>query len=354
MNKSRQPDDQGKRHGRFLRLEIIVWVIVSLFFLLIPKITRSDYYLDILILALMWASLAGAYNISGGYAGQFSLGHSAFMGIGAYTSTILAWKLGISPWLGMIPGALLAALTALFLGGVVFRLRGPFLGLATLAFGEVVQIIAVNWRSLTRGSEGIGIPFKPGFANFIFADKSSYYYIALCLCAGIMLITWLIARSRIGYHLIAVRENEDAARALGVYPTVVKIFALVLSAILTALGGTFYAQYILYIDPSSLISFDVSIQFPLIAVVGGVGTILGPLVGAGIVVPMAQILRSTFSGAMSGLDQALFGLILILVVFFIPRGLVPEFQKRIRSRHPQGPVAKFLERISLRRPSVRG
>jgi branched-chain amino acid transport system permease protein len=307
----------------------VLGALGAFFVLIIPKITSSDYYLDVLILVLLWAALAEAYNISGGYAGQFSLGHSAFMGIGAYTSSILMWKLGVSPWIGMIFGASLAASMALLLGGIVFRLRGPFLGLATLAFTEVVHIIAVNWRSLTRGSEGIGIPFKPSFANFVFAEKATYYYVAVGLCGGIMLTTWLVARSRMGYYLIAVRENQEAARALGINPTFVKLFALVLSAILTALGGTFYAQYILYVDPASLISFDVSMQFPLISVVGGLGTVVGPLIGAGIMVPMTQILRSTFSGAVSGLDLALYGLILLLVVLFMPQGLVSEIQNRM-------------------------
>jgi branched-chain amino acid transport system permease protein len=337
---------------RFQRLTVVLWAVAGIAILVLPSIVRSDYYLDILIQVLMWAALSSAYNISGGYAGQFSLGHSAFIGIGAYTSTIFFWKLGLSPWVGMLIGALLSGLAALLLGGVVFRLRGPFLGLATLAFGEVVQIIAINWRSLTKGAEGIGIPFKPAFANFVFVDKLTYYYIALGLWAGIALITWRIARSRIGYHLLAVRENQEAARALGINPTVVKIFALVLSAVLTALGGTFYAQYILYIDPSSLISFDVAIQFPLIAVVGGVGTIMGPLVGAAIMIPTALFLRSSLSGAMSGLDQAFFGLILLLVVLFLPQGLVPECRKRFKLQGGKGLFSAFLGRILTRRQSL--
>lgn len=320
--------------------QVLAWIAGIVAVLAIPQVISSDYYLDILIMILLWVSLAEAYNISGGYAGQFSLGHSAFMGLGAYTSTILFWKLGISPWIGMLPGAALAAVMALLLGGVCFRLRGPFLGLATLASTEVIHIIAVNWRSLTRGSEGIGIPFKPGFMNFIFEDKASYFYLAVILCGGTILITWLISRSRLGYYLIAVRENQEAARALGVNTTLMKMVALVISAVLTALGGTFYAQYILYIDPSSLISFDVSIQFPLIAVVGGVGTIFGPLIGAAIMVPLTQILRSTLSGTLSGLDLALYGLLLMLVVLFLPHGLIVEAQKRfqllqvfLRGRH---------------------
>lgn len=308
----------------------IVGILIIVILLLLPQVVSNPYYMDVLILIFLWGTLAEAYNISGGYGGQFSLGHSAFLALGAYCSTILFWKLGISPWLGVFAGVALAGASSLLIGSVTFRLRGPFLGLATLAFTEVTHIVAVNWRSVTRGSEGIGIPFKPSLANMIFSDKVGYYYLGLLLCSGTVLITWMIARSRLGHYLIATRENEDAARALGIYTTRIKITGLFISAALTAVGGTFYAQYILYIDPASLAGFDMSIQFPLIAVVGGLGTVLGPIVGAAIMIPLSQLLRSTISGAVSGLDLALYGLILMLVVLFLPHGIVVEAQALFR------------------------
>lgn len=316
--------------SRWLTRRKAAWGLSFLIILLLPLIISSNYYRDTLIMVLLWGGLAGAYNISGGLGGQFSLGHSAFLGIGAYSSTILFWRLGINPWIGMLVGVVLAGTMALLLGAVTLRLRGPFLGLSSLAFAEVTHIIAVNWRSLTRGSEGIGIPYQPGLANFVFADKAGYYYVGLVFCGATVLITWLISRSRLGYYLMACRENEDAARSLGINTTAVKIIGLLISAALTAIGGTFYAQYILYIDPSSLISFDVSIRFPLIAVVGGLGTVLGPVVGAAIMIPLAQVLRSTLSGAVSGLDLALYGLMLMLVVLFMPHGLLVEIRKRVK------------------------
>lgn len=321
---------KSKVTALLLNRRTVYWLLGILAALALPHVLANDYYIDMIIMVLMWAALAEAYNISGGYGGQFSLGHSAFLGIGAYTSTILFWKLGISPWFGMIPGALFAAVLALLLGGVTLRLRGPFLGLASLAFTEVTHIVAVNWRSMTRGSEGIGISFEPGLANMVFRTKAEYLYLAMLLAGGTVLITWLISRSRLGHYLIAVRENQDAARSLGVHTTRIKVAGLVISALLTAIGGTFYAQYILYIDPASLISFDMSVKFPLIAVVGGLGTVWGPVLGAAIMVPLSQILRSTLSGTMSGLDLALYGLLLILVVLFMPHGLLGEIQQRVR------------------------
>jgi branched-chain amino acid transport system permease protein len=321
---------KSKIASLLLSRRALFWLLALLAALALPHVIANDYYLDMIILILMWAALAEAYNISGGYGGQFSLGHSAFLGIGAYTSTILFWKLGISPWLGMIPGALFAAVVALLLGGVTLRLRGPFLGLASLAFTEVAHIVAVNWRSMTRGSEGIGVPYKPGLASMVFSTKAEYFYLVLVFAGGTVLITWLISRSRLGHYLVAVRENQEAARSLGVHTTKIKVTGLVISALLTAIGGTFYAQYILYIDPASLISFDVSIKFPLIAVVGGLGTVWGPVLGAAIMIPLSQVLRSTLSGSVSGLDLALYGLLLILVVLFMPQGLLVEIQQRVR------------------------
>lgn len=316
--------------GRRMERRILYWALGIVAVLLIPWVVKSDYYMDMLIMVLLWGALASAYNISGGYGGQFSLGHSAFLGIGAYASTLLFVNLGISPWFGMFAGAALAAVAALLLGGVSLRLRGPFLGLASMAFTLVVHIIAVNWRSITRGSEGIGIPYQPGFANLIFDNKASYFYLSLLLCGGVLLITWIISRSRLGYYLVACRENQEAAKALGINTTQIKILGLVISAALTALGGTFYAQYILYIDPVSVVAFDVSTQFPLIAVVGGLGTVFGPLLGAAVMVPLSSILRATISGAVSGLDLALYGLLLIVVVLFMPHGLIVEIGKRVR------------------------
>jgi branched-chain amino acid transport system permease protein len=311
---------------------VALWVVAIAALLVLPRIVTSAYHLDVLVKILLWGTLAGAYNISGGFGGQFSLGHSAFMALGAYASTILFWKLGVTPWLGMLLGVLIAASTAFLLGVITLRLRGAFFGLATLALTTVVRIIATYWRPLTRGSEGIAIPYRPGLANLVFADKAHYYYFGLVLCGGTALIAWLISRSRLGYYLVACREDEEAARALGVHTTKIKTLGLMISAALTALGGTFYAQYILYIDPASLASFDIAIHFPLLTVVGGVGTVGGPVLGAAIMIPLSEILRSELSGLVSGLDRVLYGLTLMLVVLFTPEGLLVEARKAYKRR----------------------
>jgi branched-chain amino acid transport system permease protein len=342
---------------RFLQRKPVLWIVGIVAALLLPQVVASNYHMDIVIKVLLWGTLAEAYNISGGYGGQFSLGHSAFLALGAYASSILFWRLGVTPWVGMLVGVAVASATALLLGVVTLRLRGAFFGLSTLAFTAVTRIMATYWRPLTRGSEGIAIPYQPGFLNLVFSEKSHYYYFGLALCAGTVLVTWLISQSRLGYYLLACREDQDAAQSLGVNTTVIKTLGLMISAALTALGGTFYAQYILYIDPESLASFDMAIQFPLITVVGGVGTVAGPVLGSAVMIPLSEILRSNLSGLVSGLDRLLYGLILMLAVLFMPDGLIVEAQKwykRLVSSRTAGGVVKGLWRRYKRFVSPKG
>ena len=285
---------------------------------LLPK-----YFLEILITILFWAYLGAAWNILGGYAGQFSFGHAAFFGIGAYTSTLLLLRAGVSPWLGMLAGAALAALFGLAVGFLSFRygLRGPYFSLVTLAFAEMLRIAAVNWKAV-GSSLGLVIPSR-GSAPlmFLFAGKLPYYYVILAMAAGAFAVTWAVARSRLGYALVAVRENEDAAEAAGLDTLAVKLAGMGVSSFLTALGGTFYAQYFAYIDPSLTFGVSVSIEGLLRAIVGGTGTVLGPLVGSFVLTPISELSRAALRGR-AGADVMLYGLVLILVVSFLPRGLM--------------------------------
>lgn len=316
------------------KIEKITWgqavgIIAIIAVLLLPLLVKNPYYLDTMITILLWAGLASAWNIAGGYAGQLSLGHSAFFGIGAYTSTVLFLQMSITPFLGLLLGSILAMLVAVGIGAICFRLRGPYFVLATLAFAEVAHIAAVNWRSVTRGTEGLQIPFDAGWANFAFASPKSYVYGALMYLLIVYIFIKYVESSPLGYHLIALREDEDAARSLGVSTFRAKLIAMGSSALFTAIGGTFYAQYIQYIDPESTLSWAISIQPALLTIVGGSGTTLGPILGAIIMVPLIQIIRVQLGGTYGGAHLAVYGAILIVVVLFLPHGLIASLNRRL-------------------------
>ena len=253
-----------------------------------------------------------------------SLCHNAFFAIGAYTSTILFVRYQVSPWLGLIAGGLIATLVGTLLGLICFRLRSHYFTLATLAFGEVISIVSLNWRSLTNGAIGIGLPIQPSLSNMVFQGKLPYLYIGLALFVGVTAVSYAIERSRLGYQLTAFRENEDAARALGVRTGRVRMVAMAISCFLAAVTGSFYAQYISYIEPFATFSLDFSVLLAMMAIIGGLGTVWGPVAGAFLVTPLQEFLQAKLGGTLQGLNLVVYGTVLILVVILLPQGIVPS------------------------------
>jgi len=298
-------------------------IAIALAALVVTPPFLPRYALEVLISILFFAYLGAAWNILGGYAGQFSFGHAAFFGIGAYTSTLLFLRAGLTPWIGMIAGGLLAAAFGLLAGYLSFRygLKGPYFSLVTLAFAEMLRVVAVNTKAV-GSSLGLVVPTaQPAAWQFLFAGKLPYYYVILAMALGALGITFAVERTRLGYALLAVRENEDAAEAAGVDALGMKLRAMALSSFLTALGGTFYAQYFAYIDPGITFGPGVSIQGLLPTIVGGAGTALGPLLGAFVLTPISEITRALLRGR-AGADVMLYGLVLMLVISFLPQGLM--------------------------------
>lgn len=298
----------------------------------VPLVVTNNYYLDSIIVCFFWGSMAAAWNLVGGYAGQLSLGHTAFFGIGAYASSILFARYALTPWLGLVVGAALAAVFAVFVGLVCFRLRGPFFALVTIAFAEVGLIVASSLRDLTKGTEGFNIPFRPAFENMLFRGKVGYFYLFLGYAVLLYVISRAVEESKLGYSLIAFREDEEAARMLGVPTVRVRLIALGASAALTAVGGTLYAQYYQFLDPASTFGINFSIQVALLTMVGGIGTAAGPFFGALLMTPLGQFFRAWLGGGAAGLYLALYGIALILVVLFLPNGIVPEVRRRLGGR----------------------
>ncbi|HWU38594.1 MAG TPA: branched-chain amino acid ABC transporter permease [Candidatus Acidoferrum sp.] len=284
---------------------------------------KDKFYLHLLIMMLFYAAVSSAWNIVGGFAGQLSLGHAAFFGIGAYTSTLLFIDLGISPWIGMLIGAVLATLVSGAIGYPSFRLRGPFFTLVTIAFAEVLRILTIYAHDFTKGSIGISVPFRPAVGNFIFRQLSAYAFVALAFLATAVLVSLWIEHSRLGYYLAALREDEDAAQALGIDTARYKLVAVLVSAFLTSLAGTFYAQYIFYIEPFQTFSLDFSVLLAMMAIIGGVGTVWGPVAGAFLVTPLQEVLQAKLGGSLQGLHLVIYGTVLIVVVILLPQGIVP-------------------------------
>ncbi len=287
----------------------------------LPVLPRNPFYEDLIVMIFFWGTLAAAWNLVGGFAGQISLGHTAFFGIGAYSSTLLWLRLGLTPWLGMFAGAGLAILVAVAIGYPCFRLRSHFFALATIAFAEVIRHIASYWRGLTEGGVGLLIPFRPGIGNFMFRGKIPYAYIALGLMLLIILVSYVIRSSRFGFYLISLREDQDAAESLGVNTSWCKLVALMISVLFTAIAGTFYAQYLLFIDPDTVFSLPLSIELALLTIIGGLGTVTGPIIGAFILTPLDVLLRGWLGGISAGLNFIVYGTVLVVAVIYFPRGI---------------------------------
>jgi branched-chain amino acid transport system permease protein len=307
-----------------------------------PVVVRDAFLLDSLILILLWGASAAAWNVAGGYAGQVSLGHAAFFGLGAYSAALLGTRWGVSPWIGLVVGAVLATAFGFILGFLSNRLRGPYFVLATIAFSQVLLIVASRWRGLTSGSEGIPVPFRPGFWTLGIADKRVWVYLVLVLAALLYLVQLYLERSRRGYQLAAVREDEDAALSLGVPARRLKVAAIAVSAALTAACGTLWAQYVGFVDPFYVFSVDLSVRFCLATILGGIGTPLGPFLGAALITILETSLRARFGGigaGLVGIYLIIYGVVLIVMVRFAPHGLGPWIGDRLRWRPRLGPTA---------------
>jgi branched-chain amino acid transport system permease protein len=282
----------------------------------------NRFWLNILVYTYLFAGLSVAWNIIAGYGGQFSLGHAVFFAVGAYMTARLFLVWDISPWLGFIPGAALCALIGPLIFWPTFRLKGSFFAIATLAFNEVGLVMANYLETLTGGPRGLQIPYQASLGNMIFAHPFAYAvlmfgFMALCLAIAV----W-VRRSRLGYYLLALREDEDAARAAGIDVASAKLRATAISAALSATGGALFVMYVRTIDPPTLFSLtDVGFKFALLALIGGIGTISGPVLGAFLIIPAESWLRAELGGGLPGMHLAILGALMLLAALFMRRGL---------------------------------
>jgi branched-chain amino acid transport system permease protein len=312
---------------------VLALYLLGMGVVLVPMLAAlgNPYWIGIVTTTYLMAGLAASWNIIGGIGGQFSLAHGVFFGIGAYVTARLYQLYGVSPWLTLLPGAVLAAAVAVLISWPTFRLRGPFFVIATMAFNQVAFVLANYCGAVTGGAQGVLIPFRAGWANMIFRERWVYAALMFGFVALVTLIVVGLRRSRLGYYLLAVREDEDSARASGINVLAVKLKGMALSAALTSCGGALFAMYLRFIDPPSLFSLlDVGLRFALLTLIGGIGTVAGPLLGAALVVPLGSWLQATLGGVWPGAHLIVLGVAMVLAARFMKHGIAGVIDVGVR------------------------
>jgi branched-chain amino acid transport system permease protein len=307
-----------KQKQTLIILGILTAALVAVYFM--PLIVFAKH---ILILTLFYAFLGTGWNLMCGYAGRLSLGHAAFVAVGAYTSILLFKEFSLTPWVGMLAGGVMAVIVMLLIAYPSFRfgLKGPYFTLASIAVAEIVHNLLIYGRDITGGSLGLSLPYVPtSMAQFQFDGKGEYYLVILGFWLVAMFLTIKMERTR--YYLEAIREDEDAAAALGISVNKNLIIAACISAFMVAIGGTFYGQYFRYIDPYSIAGFQLSLNMALVVVIGGSGTIFGPTIGAFLLIPMTELLRMSLGAQLPGLHLFLYGILLVVCVIYLPKGII--------------------------------
>jgi branched-chain amino acid transport system permease protein len=306
-----------------------LWQIAGFALLIgvIPQISTSGVVLNFVMMALYATLMAQAWNILGGFGGQFSFGHALFFGTGAYLQAIAQMQWGLNPWVAFVLAITAGSGVALFVGALSFRygLKGSYFALVTLAFAEVFRILATA-VSFTGGGVGLMVPLKPSFSNMQFASREGYLYLMLTLVILALLVTHWLKHSRFGAYLQAVRDNEDAARAIGVNPFRIKLTAIAISAAFMAAAGAFYVQVFQYIDPSISFGAHTSVEALVGAIVGGLGTVWGPVLGAFALHALADFTRNLF-GALPGISMVIYGIVLVVMVMFSSKGIAGWFKR---------------------------
>jgi len=311
------------------KLELPIAVFLILISASAFRLIGMDYAVYSLILVVLWAYLAQCWNICYGYAGLLSFGHAAFFGIGAYTATLLFLNYGVTPWIGMLVGGCAAALLSLIVGIPTVRLRGAYFALATIAIGEMTRLLALKLDFITNGALGLLLPPHLSPLEFYFKDVFHWFLVSLGMLVILLVISYKLERSSLGMAFRAIKNNETAAASLGIYPYKFKTIALALSAFFTGIGGVFYAQYIGYIRPDIVLVSTLSDEILIVCILGGAGTLLGPVVGSLIFITLRNVFLAYFGGGVIGSYLILYGTLIVLVIFFLPEGIYPYLRKTL-------------------------
>lgn len=305
--------------------KVLLALILAAAAIYLPNLASTDYVVQIFVVMLLYATWATAWNIIGGYAGQLALGNGLYIGIGAYVTAVCFKYLNMSPWLGMMVAGLIAGVLSTIISFPCFKLHGIYYALSTACFLQVGRMILIEEDTIlgfkTGAAIGMKLPWYGTFIDMQFASKSGYYYVALGLLAFCLLVSWFITKSRMGYYLQAINTNQMAASSLGVNVMKYKLYAQFITSFLTAMGGGVYCMLLQFVEPNTVLAYQLSTTIVLLVVVGGRGTLWGPVVGAFMMVPIDQVLRAKLGGSIAGLSTVIYGVILMLVVMFLPEGV---------------------------------
>ena len=322
------------------------WIAGAALVLALPLVVRNPFFLHLCIMVLMWTLLGAAWNVLGGFAGQVSFGHAALFGVGSYVTIILYLKAGVAPWWGIPLAGVAAAVVSLPLGLICFRLRGPYFSLSTLAVAEIVRLVALNWEAVTNGPEGFLITHLPPVTLLghpvDWEAKEPFYLAVAVLALGAVAVTAWLERSRLGAFLVAIRENEDAAEAVGIDTVRAKVTTLAISAFLAGAGGGFYAFYFRYVDPDAVLPITLSMEMVFLAVVGGLGTVVGPFIGAIFLTTLGESMRARFQVG----HLIFYGLFMMIVIRYMPEGIWGRLRRVLRRRAPAAQAAGGLDGVA--------
>lgn len=312
-----------------LRLPIILIIFTVLIAFIVPFF--ADIYIySVITTILIWIMMGQAWNLLSGFTGQISFGHAMFLGVGAYTSMLLVNNSNLDMSLSIILGGLLAGLLSIPIGLLIFRLRGPYFALGTLAFAEIMLIVARNLKSVTNGGEGIMLATTPKIFGMAISSKEEYFFVALILAAVITYFCYHLMRTKTGYTFIAIRENQDAAESMGINSTKAKSLALFISSFLAGVGGAFYGLYNKFIDPDMTFTVTMSVEMIFVTIAGGIGTVLGPVIGSTILISLQEYLKSApVFEVYSSLYLVVYGLLIMVIIVYLPGGIVDGVKKII-------------------------
>src|SRR5512133_2653767 len=344
-------------------LPILLFAVVLVLLALFPSFVKKPYVLHMGVMLFLAIIQGQAWNVIGGYTGQYSVGHAAFFGMGAYVTMMLLEINKIPPWWGIWAAIAASLILSAVIGSITFRLRGPYFVLASISVAEIIRLAALHFKGFTRGAEGFLLSEIPTLHLFgseiVFVGKRPFYYAGLVLAFASIVANWAVQHSKLGYYFQAIREDQDAAHSLGINLALYKNIALAISAAFTAFAGAFYAMFVKFIDPNAVFGLELSVQIVLVAIIGGIGTILGPVIGAIVLVPLAEILRNArglvqigvlspdssivafIEKYLSNAHLLIYGILLVIVILFAPEGVVGIIRRvgaRWRRRSPAPPA----------------